>query len=89
MLSAESNITNFNQQLAEIENSLDLLNNGHDPSVSERKTFEMQKKQLAEQQNDLLNQEKLNRSTEETSLEKLKLDRIVQIHSTIEEDKKL
>ncbi|WP_342437391.1 HlyD family efflux transporter periplasmic adaptor subunit [Paenibacillus sp. FSL L8-0436] len=88
VLSAESNITNFNQQLAEIENSLDLLNNGHDPSVSERKTFEMQKKQLAEQQNDLLNQEKLNRSTEETSLEKLKLDRIVQIHSTIEEDKK-
>lgn len=64
VLSAESNITNYNQQLVEIEVSLDLLINGHDPSVSERKTLEMQKKQLAEQQNDLLNQEKLNRSTE-------------------------
>lgn len=37
VLSAESNITNYNQQLVEIEVSLDLLINGHDPSVSERK----------------------------------------------------
>lgn len=65
-----------------------MLKNGHDPSVSERKTLEMQKKQLAEQQNDLLNQEKLNRSSEATSLKKLKLDRIVQIHSAIEENKR-
>ncbi|OME02302.1 hypothetical protein BSK54_11525 [Paenibacillus odorifer] len=88
VLSSESNITNYNQQLVEIEVSLDLLKNGHDPSVSERKTLEMQKKQLAEQQNDLLNQEKLNRSSEATSLKKLKLDRIVQIHSAIEENKR-
>lgn len=88
VLSAESNVTTYNQQLVEIEVSLDLLNNGHDPSVSEHKTLELQKKQLAEQQSDLLDQEKLNRSTEETSLEKLKLDRIVQIHSAIEEDKR-
>ncbi|OMD97736.1 HlyD family efflux transporter periplasmic adaptor subunit [Paenibacillus odorifer] len=88
VLSSESNITNYNQQLVEIEVSLDLLKNGHDPSVSERKTLEMQKKQLAEQQNDLLNQEKLNRSSEATSLKKLKLDRIVQIHSAVEENKR-
>lgn len=88
VLSAESNVTTYNQQLTEINVSLKLINNGQDPSVSEQKSLVMQKKQLVEQQKDLLIQETLNRSTEETALKKLKLDRIVQIHSTIEEDKR-
>ncbi|AIQ49652.1 hypothetical protein R70723_30065 [Paenibacillus sp. FSL R7-0273] len=88
LLSAESNITNYNQQLAEIQNSLELLHNGHDPSVTEHETLEMQKKRLAEQQSDLLNQQKLNQVREETELKKIKLDRIVQIHSAIETDTK-
>lgn len=73
LLSAESNITNYNQQLAEIQNSLELLHNGHDPSVTEHETLEMQKKRLAEQQSDLLNQQKLNQVREETELKKSNL----------------
>lgn len=88
ILSAESNITDYNQQLAEIQALLDLLSNGRDASVFEQKAIEIQKKQLAKQKSDLLDQQKLNRKTEETALKKLKLDRIVQIHSAIDADKK-
>ncbi|KGE20459.1 HlyD family efflux transporter periplasmic adaptor subunit [Paenibacillus wynnii] len=84
LLSTASNITNYNLQLEELQTRLDLLEQGKDPSTTERKSLELQQKLLSEKQNILLDQKEAGITSEKTSLEKLKMDRIVQIHSAIE-----
>ncbi|ULO08012.1 HlyD family efflux transporter periplasmic adaptor subunit [Paenibacillus sp. 19GGS1-52] len=88
LLSTASNITDYSSQLEELQASLTFLTEGKDPSVSEREALKLQQKQLSEKQTDLLQQKELGTTSEETTLEKLKLDRIVQIHSVIEDEQK-
>ncbi|CAH1209387.1 hypothetical protein PAECIP111892_03206 [Paenibacillus auburnensis] len=88
LLGAQSNITGYAQELKELQVSLDLLNEGKDTPSSEREAIKLQEQQLSDKQEDLNKQQTLNLATEKTALEKLKLDRIVQIHALIEEEQK-
>ncbi|WP_310830448.1 HlyD family efflux transporter periplasmic adaptor subunit [Paenibacillus pedocola] len=88
LLGTQSNITSYAQELKELQVSLDLLNEGKDTPSSEREAIKLQEQQLSGKQEDLNKQQALNLATEKTALEKLKLDRIVQIHASIEAEQK-
>lgn len=88
MLGVERNIFDYEYQIGELKNSLSLLNEKQGPAALELESLILQQQQLVDKQQSLISQEELTNQSENTALEKYKLDRVVQIQLTMEEKKK-
>ncbi len=85
ILGVASHIDSLDKQLDEWLNSLNLLDAPNSSTEIERQSLLLQQKQLEDKQHETSDKADLTGQTEEATLQKFKLDRLVQIQAVIEE----